>query len=472
MKKNIIQGIMKGIVCTAVATVITLAGGERIPVVRNIVNTTTVQAATSVSELKQQFPSGSKWNLSYKNKAWQCHGFACLIADKLTDTDPYNWSKVNNFNSLKPGDIIRFSKPHSILVTGVSGNMVTYVDCNWVSSNTVKWDQTIQKSRLTTKFGRLSAVWVSPKNINSGAANGAGGVAPAVNNTVPVIHSVKINGIDRESINFSFSVNNATLAKIVIESTLTGAQKVIEYTSGLSNINYTFARYDIPTGGNQYHIYLYAYNGNAGNYKNEQVHKMLYGSTANCVTFPDTLNNNQIKQLVFNKTMYADLNDDIKKVYGYDEDKLWMHYLLYGVKEGRVTPVFWPSYYLKNSGDLNGAYGTKNYERAFYHFTTYGYAENRKTSPIFTASYYLSKNADISKAYGKNNYYQATVHFNTYGIYEFRNSSEYYWVSYYKNNNGDLNSLNMSSYDLVKHYLQWGLQEKRIANAGKKYPNV
>lgn len=471
MKKNIIKGIMKGIVCMAVAVTIAFAG-DCIPVAGSIINTATVQAATSISTLKQEYPSGSKWNLSYKNKAWQCHGFACLLADKLTGTDPYNWSRVKNFNSLKPGDIIRFSRPHSILVTGVSGNTVTYVDCNWIAPNTVKWDQRIQKSSLTAKFGGLSAVWVSPKNINSGGTSGTGGGAPTVNNIVPVINSVKINSIDKESVNFSFSVSNGTLAKIVIESTLTGAKKVITYTSGLSHINYTFARYSIPTGGNQYHIYLYAYNGNEGSYKNEQVHKMLYGSTPNCVTFPDTLSNDQIKQLVFNKTMYADMYEDVKNVYGYDENKLWKHYLMYGVRENRVTPVFWPSYYLKNSDDLKKAYGTTNYERAFYHFTTYGYAENRTTSPIFTASYYLSKNADVSKVYGKDNYYQAAVHFNICGIYEFRNSSNYYWGSWYKNNYSDLQYLNMSSYDLIKHYLQYGLKEKRAANSSKKYPTV
>jgi len=461
--KNIIKGIIKGIVCVAVVAVIAFAG-EGIPILGSVTNTATVQAATSIETLKQQFPSGCKWDSNYKNKAWQCHGFACMLAEKLTDTDPYTWSKVNNFNSLKAGDLIRFSRPHSILVTGVSGNTVTYVDCNWVAKNTVKWDQTIQKASLTAKFGRLSAVWVSPKGIS---------VAPiqAPNpEPIPVIHSVKINGIDRESVNFSFGVNNATLAKIVIESTLTGAQKVLTYTSGLSNINYTFTRYSIPTGGNQYHIYLYAYSGNAGNYKNEQVHKMLYGSTRDCVTFPDTLSNDQMKQLIFNKKMYADMYDDLKAAYGYDENKLWKHYLLYGVKENRVTPIFWPSYYLKNSGDLKQAYGTSNYERAFYHFTTYGYAENRKTSPVFTASYYISQNADISKAYGKKNYYQATVHFNKWGIDELRNSSEYYWGSWYKKNNGDLK--NMSSYNLVKHYLQYGVKEQRAANTSKKHPTV
>jgi len=326
MRRNIFRGIIKGITCAAIAATIAITGAN-IPGIGNGANIVQVKAATSISVLKQQYPSGSKWNSSYKNKAWQCHGFACLLAGKLTDTDPYTWSRTYNYNSLKAGVIIRFTRPHSILVTGVSGNTVTYVDCNWIAKNTIKWDQTIQKSSLSSKFGRLSSVWVSPKNVSTGVSNGSGIGTPAVNNSVPSINSVKINSINRDAVNFSFSVNNGTLAKIMIESTLTGAKKEITYTSGLSNINYTFARYTIPTGGNQYRIYLYAYNGSAGNYKNEQVHRILYGSTPNCVTFPNTISNAQMKQMVFNSKFYADLYGDIKNAYGYDDDKLWKHYL-------------------------------------------------------------------------------------------------------------------------------------------------
>lgn len=427
-------------------------------------NVTSVHAATSISTLKQQYPSNSKWNSSYKNKAWQCHGFACMLADKLTDTDPYTWSRVNHFNSLKAGDIIRFTRPHSILVTNVSGDTVTYVDCNWVAANTVRWDQTIQKSQLTSKFGNLSAVWVSPKNI------GSGGTVSAGNSTAPTISSVRINHINKDNVNFSFSVKNGTFVKILIESTLTGAKKEITCTSNLSNINYTFSRSSIPTGGNQYRIYLYAYNGSRGNYKNERIHKMRYGSTPDCVTFPGTLSNSQMKSLVFNSRLYADMYSDLKRAYGYDDNRLWKHYLLNGIRENRVTATFDPSYYLKNSSDVGKAYGARNYEKAFYHFTTYGYAENRTSSPVFTASYYLAKNSDIARAYGRTNYYQAAVHFNRNGIYELRNSSLYYWGSWYKIYNADLRRLNMSSYNLIKHYLCYGIYEKRFANSGKKIP--
>ena len=115
-------------------------------------------SSVNVANLQNQYPNGSYWNGSYKNKAWECHGFACMIADKLTGSDPYTWGKKYNLNSLKAGDVVRFSRPHSILVTAVSGDTVTYVDCNWVGANTVQWNQTCSKAQLTGRFGSLSYV--------------------------------------------------------------------------------------------------------------------------------------------------------------------------------------------------------------------------------------------------------------------------------------------------------------------------
>lgn len=114
------------------------------------------------ASLQAQYPTNSKWTSSYKEKAWTCHGFACLLGDKLTGTDPYTWTKKYSLNSLKAGDIIRFSRPHTIMVTAVNGNTITYVDCNWVATNTVCWNQTITKSGLS-KFGTFQYVMSCPK---------------------------------------------------------------------------------------------------------------------------------------------------------------------------------------------------------------------------------------------------------------------------------------------------------------------
>ncbi len=116
-------------------------------------------------EAKRLYPDGSYWNGNYKNKAWQCHGWACTVADIVTKTDPYTWSRTSSLDGLKAGDLVVFNRPHTIIIQSVSGDTVTYADCNWVGKNQVKWNQTISKSQLTSKFGSLKAVWICPFNI-------------------------------------------------------------------------------------------------------------------------------------------------------------------------------------------------------------------------------------------------------------------------------------------------------------------
>lgn len=221
------------------------------------------------------------------------------------------------------------------------------------------------------------------------------------------------------------------------------------------------------TGGNQYAIYIYAYNGSNGNYTNETVHKMRYGATADCVTFPGTISNEELKKITFNARFYADLYEDLKQRYHDDEYGLWMHYLKHGIGERRVgSPVFDVAFYLSQNRDVAKAY-SNNPAAAFYHWTTYGYKEQgRNSSPTFSAKFYLKNNPDVARIWGANNCLQATIHMNTYGYSEFRNSSEYYWGTYYKASNPDLSALD--SYNLLLHYYRYSKQENRIANTSRK----
>lgn len=115
------------------------------------------------SSLQSKYPSGSRWNGSFHGSAWQCHGFALTLGEELTGKNPRKWKSTNNLDSLKPGDIVRCKRPHTIMVTAVSGNTITYVDCNWVAKNTVKWNQKIKRSKITSTFGNLDYVLVCPK---------------------------------------------------------------------------------------------------------------------------------------------------------------------------------------------------------------------------------------------------------------------------------------------------------------------
>lgn len=457
-----------------------------------VTETANTQAATSLNVLMDKYV-GTTWNGNYHGI--QCKGFANYMWYMMYDVDfigAYDkekyyipnvlggyeigkldfqhMSKQAATNLLKrgqAGDFIQVRRRgktwgHSMIYVSQDNTGIVVFDCNSDGKNGVRkyhisWDSFYNKNSAMSMYRANKASVPDPVPVPAPAPD-------PVQDKVPSIDSVKINGIDNANIGFSFSVSNGTLAKIVIESVLTGETVTKSYTSGLSNINYSFNRGDIATGGNKYHIYLYAYSGSAGNYKNERVHKMTYGPEIQCVTFPDTISNEQLKAITFNYKFYADSYSDLKENFGYNEKLLYKHWLLYGIQEGRTAcPGFSPSYYLKN-GDIAAVYGSKNYKGAYFHYTTYGYKEPaRELSPVFSAKYYLEKNLDVSNAYSSDRALMAAIHFNIYGAYEMRESSQNFSPRYYKEHNPDLS--NMNSYQLILHYILYGKDEKRQANA-------
>lgn len=82
--------------------------------------------------------------------AWQCHGYALKLGYELYGSNPNNWSVSYTLNDVRPGDIIRYlNNGHTVMVTAVSGNTVTFTDCNWSGPCKVRWDATLNKSDFT-----------------------------------------------------------------------------------------------------------------------------------------------------------------------------------------------------------------------------------------------------------------------------------------------------------------------------------
>ena len=102
--------------------------------------------------------------------SWQCMGYANKCGFDMTGHDPEKsseWKKTTNVNDLKylkKGDIIRYKNDgHSIYVTGVSGNYVTYTDCNSDGHCGIKWESVISKSDISSSF---SYIRVSPTDLS------------------------------------------------------------------------------------------------------------------------------------------------------------------------------------------------------------------------------------------------------------------------------------------------------------------
>ena len=128
---------------------------------------------TTLSTLVKRFPHGKYWNhvgksnqpdgvtstacASHSRCHWgvnrcncnsfdnaiQCMGYAHKISYEITGVYPRNnYVKVRSLKAsdLRVGDIIRYRwDGHSICVTGVSGNKISFTDCNYIGRCQIRW---------------------------------------------------------------------------------------------------------------------------------------------------------------------------------------------------------------------------------------------------------------------------------------------------------------------------------------------
>ena len=138
---------------------------------------------SKLNQLHSQYPDYSTWNGTFDGGK-QCFGFARLVAYNVLGSKPSSWGKNYNINNVKSGDLIQYGNTsgqgHTIFVTNVSGNTITFVDCNGngnysggkkVRSNGVKWNNTIQKgAKIWGKYS-FSYLLVSPVTVSNESGN-------------------------------------------------------------------------------------------------------------------------------------------------------------------------------------------------------------------------------------------------------------------------------------------------------------
>lgn len=110
--------------------------------------------------LQGKYPAGNKYLKNYCSdgyKAKECHGYALQLRIELTGKNPMKTCRKikdkNAINNLKAGDLIRYRNDgHTILVTAVNGEDVTYTDCNWNRDKVIRWNVHITKQELKKNF--------------------------------------------------------------------------------------------------------------------------------------------------------------------------------------------------------------------------------------------------------------------------------------------------------------------------------
>lgn len=144
------------------------------------------ESNVTIEELQEKYPHGAYWNggnpdsytlepcthhpdcdytggchcNSFRGLGIQCLGFAYQLAtlvyggNQYLERNPIYISSA--IDTLKAGDIVRYkNNTHSIFVTAVDGDIVTYADCNSDNHCVIRWGQTILKSTLKASFTYL-----------------------------------------------------------------------------------------------------------------------------------------------------------------------------------------------------------------------------------------------------------------------------------------------------------------------------
>jgi hypothetical protein len=115
-----------------------------------------------LNQFRARYPNGSYYDDAFgKNTklALQCHGYGRLLTQHVFGVECMNgtasgWTRLYDINQVSPGDMIRYlNEGHTVFVTGVSGNIVTYTEANYwpakYGTNYVRWDVQAPKSYFT-----------------------------------------------------------------------------------------------------------------------------------------------------------------------------------------------------------------------------------------------------------------------------------------------------------------------------------
>ncbi len=104
----------------------------------------------------------------------QCIGFVNRLIYEAYGMENYlSWEQKNNLENVKPGDVIRFMYDmHSVLVTSVDVDVITYGECNGdLKDCKIKWNVKKTKDEIYESF---TVLYSAPSMLTVPFANGSG----------------------------------------------------------------------------------------------------------------------------------------------------------------------------------------------------------------------------------------------------------------------------------------------------------
>ncbi len=188
---------------------------------------------------------------SFNNQSIQCFGFAEKLGYDVFGTNPRSWAKTYSISNVQAGDIIRYkNNGHSIFVTNVSGNSITYADCNSDGHCKIRWNATIKKSDV---WG-LSYI--------SHAGNYQDVMSISSDTEKPSVSDVKIESVD---------ANGYTVVAKVSDNVGIASVKCATWTSGNDQDDLIWK--DMAVSGDKAWVYIsFAEHGGYVDYYNNHVY--------------------------------------------------------------------------------------------------------------------------------------------------------------------------------------------------------
>jgi len=166
-----------------------------------------------------------------------------------------------------------------------------------------------------------------------------------------------------------------------------------------------------------------------------------------------------LHDLIFDVGVYYARYKDLQEVYDFNGAVLFEHFMLHGLKEGRVaSPFFDVNWYVNQNGDLKAAFGA-NYWAGFKHLISDGSTSQHKASAVVDTKYYTARHADLDGF----STVSAMKHYKDYGAQEGRRASAEFNAEYYYANNPDIQAA-YSVGSACYHYMRAGFVEGRAGS--------
>ena len=356
---------------------------------------------------------------------------------------------------------------------------------HFVNSGMIEGRQGSEEFNVTTYKNRYSDLRIAygknTKNyymhyIRSGKKEGRSGKG-----TSELVGLTRIGGVDYSAVyNYQYYIaHNADIKRVYGEDDVAVLKHFVN--SGMSEGRQGSEEFNVSTYKNRYPDLRIAYGKNTRNYYTHYIRSGKKEGRSGKGT-SELVGLTRIGGVdysaVYNYQYYIlEKNPDVEKVYDGDEIATLEYFVTTGMSEGHIANTDFDVHYYKDRyADLRRAYGS-DLKKYYLHYMNHGKSEGRVGADpeadsdtiyngidykdVYDYEYYREHNEDVKETCGDDK--RATlIHFVKYGMKEGQIASETFDVHYYKDSNSDLQEKYGEDWEqYYLHYINIGKRDGR-----------